>query len=186
MKITVTIKAIAENQAECINTFGANFLAFRKWIEELTLNGGWGLPHENVTLRWLVETGKWEGDGVATPFVPLDFSSLEAGSTQREVGPVPSVSSPEEGDMKYDWVSGAVDNPMAVGSACVQIQQKGFEVYAIVSCRFKTSPLAPEPIDGICIVGRKVHDETADAIDTSAVEAPAGNTPPSGDADGNR
>lgn len=60
MKAVITFKLTPESRGEMIDTFGAEYREFREVIELANLNGAFGLPPEKVTLRWVVETGRWE------------------------------------------------------------------------------------------------------------------------------
>lgn len=188
MKITVTIKCFPENKHECINVFGAEYRHFREWVEDATLAGIWGLPHDNVTLRWLVESGRWEGDGVAKTFVRPNLPQVATRPLQCEMGSLPAVSETEESDMSatpgpiqngYEWASIGIAGPQEVANGCMSMQMQGFEVFTVFPCKFRSSPLAPESSDIVVIVGRrpmKVVDANQGAANTN--EPNAGTTAP--------
>ena len=61
MKATITIKLTPESKGELTDTFGGQYREFRETFEKAVQEHGvFSVPTKNVTLRWLVDSGKWE------------------------------------------------------------------------------------------------------------------------------
>ncbi len=59
MKITMTFKLAPESRQNIIDTFAAEYRDFRSAMERVVANGGFGDPTK-ITLRWLLESGRWD------------------------------------------------------------------------------------------------------------------------------
>lgn len=62
MRIQYTIKLTPESRNEMIHTFGAEYRVFRDRIEQAINQGHMGAGPEKVSVRWLLESGRWDQD----------------------------------------------------------------------------------------------------------------------------